>query len=115
MGRGSRVPRALFGAFVFVGVIWLLCVGIMTDNASVAVMTMTPPPPPGDFEHLNLIGRESNPGRRRRHRNVGFHFVSKRRVPNGPDPIHNRYPSLDFFVHPVVILNSDCMLCHVFP
>ncbi|KAF5746850.1 CLAVATA3/ESR (CLE)-related protein 25 [Tripterygium wilfordii] len=87
MGRGSRVPRVLFGASVLVGVIWLLCVGIITDNGIVAMMTMTTPPT-GDFEHLSLTGREINPGGRRH--NLDFHFVSKRKVPNGPDPIHNR-------------------------
>ncbi|KAF5740328.1 CLAVATA3/ESR (CLE)-related protein 25 [Tripterygium wilfordii] len=87
MGKGSRVSRALFGGFVLVGVIWLLCVGIMRDNGSVALTTSTTTSH-DDFEHLTWTGRANNPDHSRR--NLGFHFVSKRRVPNGPDPIHNR-------------------------
>ncbi|KAG8637940.1 CLAVATA3/ESR (CLE)-related protein 25 [Manihot esculenta] len=88
MGSGRRALRVLFGAIVFLGVLWFLCVGILANHAiritrrAQVVSTET-------FEHSILIGR----GRYHHHKDLDLNYVSKRRVPNGPDPIHNRRAS----------------------
>ncbi|WCJ20868.1 CLAVATA3/ESR-RELATED 25 [Euphorbia peplus] len=83
MGRGCSVLRALFGAFLFVGVIWLLSVG---TEARTRVLSN------GKYEHWELNGRGRH-HHRHHHQESEFNFVIKRRVPNGPDPIHNRRAS----------------------
>ncbi|KAK1288157.1 CLAVATA3/ESR (CLE)-related protein 25 [Acorus calamus] len=42
----------------------------------------------GGFEHFRVKGREGSVVRFQSGQDLNF--VSKRRVPNGPDPIHNR-------------------------
>ncbi|KDP45436.1 hypothetical protein JCGZ_09685 [Jatropha curcas] len=87
MGSGNRVLRAIFGAGVLLGVIWLLCVGILANQAT--KMTRTAVVSTGPFEHWKLTGR----GKHHIHQDLDLNYVSKRRVPNGPDPIHNRRAS----------------------
>ncbi|CAK9308941.1 unnamed protein product [Citrullus colocynthis] len=70
--------RSLFGAFLFLGIIWFSFIGVI-DNASPASRRAT------DMQ-WKLIGREKHVF----HWHSDFYSVSKRRVPNGPDPIHNR-------------------------
>ncbi|XP_065879108.1 CLAVATA3/ESR (CLE)-related protein 25 [Euphorbia lathyris] len=90
MGRGgSRVLRALFGAFLFVGAIWFLSVEISAHHAT-TMTARTRVVSKGKYEHWEVIGR----GRRHHnHHHSDLNFVIKRRVPNGPDPIHNRRAS----------------------
>ncbi|KAK9272714.1 hypothetical protein L1049_003091 [Liquidambar formosana] len=87
-GGGVRVLRTLFGALVFVGFIWFLFVGILANRVSTktTTATITTIPSTLNFKHLKLIGRE----RHSAHKDLDLNYVSKRRVPNGPDPIHNR-------------------------
>lgn len=82
---GSRVFKVLFVALVFVGVIWLLTVGILVNRASkTSTLTVRSTE---IFKYWKQIGRE----KRAVHWPSDPNYVSKRRVPNGPDPIHNRY------------------------
>ncbi|KAJ6866686.1 CLAVATA3/ESR (CLE)-related protein 25 [Populus alba x Populus x berolinensis] len=85
MGRGGRILRALLGAVLFWGVIWFLYVGILPNHAT-TLMPRIGVPAAGTFQHLKLSGRESHLIRH----DMDPNYVSKRRVPNGPDPIHNR-------------------------
>ena len=41
----------------------------------------------GRLKHGDVIGREKAAD----HAQMDFNYMSKRRVPNGPDPIHNRF------------------------
>ncbi|KAJ9683531.1 hypothetical protein PVL29_019208 [Vitis rotundifolia] len=83
MDDRSRVLRILFGALVFWGLIWFSYVGVIANQATKPVITISST---GNFKHMKLIGRE----RHAVHQDWDLNYVSKRRVPNGPDPIHNR-------------------------
>ncbi|KAJ9135212.1 hypothetical protein P3X46_032420 [Hevea brasiliensis] len=90
MGSSRKVYlRALFGAIVFLGVIWFLCVGILANHAT-RITRRTTVVSTEIFKHSILMGR----GRHHSHKDFDLNYVSKRRVPNGPDPIHNRRASL---------------------
>ncbi|KAJ8750080.1 hypothetical protein K2173_013995 [Erythroxylum novogranatense] len=89
MGSGIVSPKALFRAVMFFGVVWLFYVGILADNAT-KMVTRATAPSAGILEHwTRFIGRERRPF----HHDFDPNYVSKRRVPNGPDPIHNRRAS----------------------
>ncbi|KAL6983577.1 hypothetical protein U1Q18_016961 [Sarracenia purpurea var. burkii] len=91
MGGCSRVIKALFGALALVGFIWLLSVGIL-ETGGTNTMTRTTKTGrmvnsgPGG-KRTEMIGREKVAVRPHR---SDLNYMSKRRVPNGPDPIHNR-------------------------
>lgn len=85
MVGSGRLFRALFGTLLFVGVIWFLTVGILANHASkTSTITVRSTE---IFKYWKLIGRE----KRVVHWASDLNYVSRRRVPNGPDPIHNRY------------------------
>lgn len=68
-----RMYKGLWGLIVLLGVVWLLLVGVF-DNRGTKIL-----------KKQNII-----------HSKINFNFMSiKRRVPNGPDPIHNRYICLN--------------------
>lgn len=73
--------RVSLGVVFLFGFICFLFFGIV--SRSLATITV---PSTGSFEHLKSIGKQRQAG----HRNFDLNYVSKRRVPNGPDPIHNR-------------------------
>lgn len=86
MVGSGRVCRGTKEAVFFVGVVCLLLIGII--NHQTRQMTMiTVVASAGRFEDLKSIGKQRNHGVL----HYDLNFVSKRRVPNGPDPIHNRY------------------------
>uniref|UniRef100_A0A6N2N8A5 Uncharacterized protein n=1 Tax=Salix viminalis TaxID=40686 RepID=A0A6N2N8A5_SALVM len=87
--EGGRILRALFGAAIFWGVIRFMYVGILPSHAT-TLMASIRVPSAGAFKHLKLSGGESHLVRH----DMDLNYVSKRRVPNGPDPIHNRYTLL---------------------
>ncbi|KAG5527369.1 hypothetical protein RHGRI_028305 [Rhododendron griersonianum] len=80
MGGRGRVLRASLGAVLFMAFSWFLFVGVLAHRG-IKKTTITSK----SSELLKLIGTE-------RH-GVQFdcdpYYVSKRRVPNGPNPIHN--------------------------
>lgn len=88
MGGGGKVLRALFGTVVVLGVIWFFVVGILANHATktTKVVTLTSS---RSFYRLKFIGEEKH----HFHQYLNLNYVSKRRVPNGPDPIHNRRAS----------------------
>ncbi|KAL6287939.1 hypothetical protein ACE6H2_012329 [Prunus campanulata] len=84
MESDRKVLRTLFGALLLLGVFWFFLAGILvnrsTEKSTVTVSSAKM------FKHWKLIGREKHAIVR----DSSFIYVSKRRVPNGPDPIHNR-------------------------
>ncbi|CAL1357871.1 unnamed protein product [Linum trigynum] len=75
MGKGgSRVLRVISGAVLLFVVVWFLCVGVLANHATRKLQRFA----------------VSSTGRHHFHEGLDLNYVSKRRVPNGPDPIHNR-------------------------
>ncbi|XP_019421460.1 PREDICTED: CLAVATA3/ESR (CLE)-related protein 25-like isoform X1 [Lupinus angustifolius] len=46
------------------------------------------------LKHGKVIGRDNKPVK---NEELDFNYMSKRRVPNGPDPIHNRNRAFIYF------------------
>ncbi|EOA25615.1 hypothetical protein CARUB_v10018963mg [Capsella rubella] len=69
---GGNGIRALVGAVLYLGMIVFLLVGILANSASSVPSTEK-------VKTLRFSGKD-----------VNLFHVSKRKVPNGPDPIHNR-------------------------
>ncbi|KAE8667567.1 Detected protein of unknown function [Hibiscus syriacus] len=88
MGKSGRALKFLFGVAVLVGVVWLLFVCI-AGNRAIARTKPTTVSSTREFKHLEFAGK----GKLNYHQDFHFNYVSKRRVPNGPDPIHNRRAS----------------------
>lgn len=82
MVGSRRISRGLLGAVFVMGILCLLCFG-MISNQPRRMATVTVP----SSQSLEIMGKQRNAGHGASH----LHFVSKRRVPNGSDPIHNRY------------------------
>ncbi|XP_057447552.1 CLAVATA3/ESR (CLE)-related protein 25 [Lotus japonicus] len=81
---GVSLRRLLLGALVSVGVIWFMFLVAISVNSKTKRTVLVPINVIS--KHLKLVGMQ----RHALHSNSGMIFVSKRRVPNGPDPIHNR-------------------------
>lgn len=82
MVGSGRVSGGSPGAVLLVGVLFFLFLGIIScQTRQMGTITV---PSTGSFELLKPVEKQ---------RRAGHHlnYVSKRRVPNGPDPIHNRY------------------------
>ncbi|GLT33344.1 hypothetical protein SLA2020_079420 [Shorea laevis] len=88
MGSAGKALRVLFGVTVFVGVIWFLFAGIIANHVS-TTKTMKMVSPARNFKHWNFVAEDKHP----LHHDFNLNYVSRRRVPNGPDPIHNRRAS----------------------
>ena len=100
MGENSRV---VFGGILLVGFCFFLLFGVST-------ITRVPIPPTA------RVGVSDSRGATRRHEGMVVNYASKRRVPNGPDPIHNRYVplftcaySLCVYIHMCIFM--DLILC----
>ncbi|KAF5443228.1 hypothetical protein F2P56_035803 [Juglans regia] len=82
--------KVLFGTLALVGVIFLLSVGsrleISGSTKNIAPTSLTSDSG-GDFNHAHVMGGEKQLVD---HPELDLNCMSKRRVPNGPDPIHNR-------------------------
>lgn len=93
----SKVLRGVFGALFFVGALWFLYAGILTNYHATTIASTVSSTDNQMLKHWKLNGRGQ------RHHSLRWAsnliYVSKRRVPNGPDPIHNRY----FFIFIVII------------
>lgn len=77
------VAIVLYIVFAFVGI---LGSGSITPTAT-RTTTTTATTTKGSYKHLEVMERE----RPDFHPDLDPNNMSKRRVPNGPDPIHNRY------------------------
>ncbi|KAJ0042986.1 hypothetical protein Pint_19356 [Pistacia integerrima] len=86
MRSGSWGLRVCLGAVVLFGIIWLLFIGILANHATTTTTTTVTVPSTENFRDWKLI----QPEKLHTHQDFDLHYVSKRRVPNGPDPIHNR-------------------------
>lgn len=87
--RGTSL-KALIGALTFVGFVWLLLGGEILESGGTKTPSMSAAHYSlEDLEHMKLMmdDRERLVIRRQ----LDLSYMSKRRVPNGPDPIHNRY------------------------
>ncbi|GAV73083.1 hypothetical protein CFOL_v3_16570 [Cephalotus follicularis] len=84
MGRSGRISRVLFAAVILVGFTWFFFVGILADHATRTTTKVLPST--GNFKHWVSVGRDKHFV----HQHIKLNVVSKRRVPSGPDPIHNR-------------------------
>ncbi|XP_062106739.1 CLAVATA3/ESR (CLE)-related protein 25 [Humulus lupulus] len=88
-GRGKVVLRVFVGALFLLGTFWFLLVGIISNHHVHATKTVSIGSVSSSTEmlkHWKWNGRD----RTSLHWDTNLIYVSKRRVPNGPDPIHNR-------------------------
>lgn len=85
-GGGVSCRRLLFGTLVFIGIIWFMFLTISVNHKNKRTV-FVPIPMNVVSKHLKFVGMK----RHALHSDSRLIFVSKRRVPNGPDPIHNRY------------------------
>ena len=88
VGGGVSRRRLLLGVLVSVGIIWFMFLAISVNRHQPKRTVVVPLNVIS--KHLKLVSKQ----RHALHSNSGMIFVSKRRVPNGPDPIHNRYTHL---------------------
>lgn len=74
MDSSSRIRfyKGFWGSLVVVGVVWLLLVGVLENGRT------------------NMKKNKVMQNKVHSHMDLNFKSI-KRRVPNGPDPIHNRY------------------------
>ncbi|XP_059642797.1 CLAVATA3/ESR (CLE)-related protein 25 [Cornus florida] len=74
------------GVVVLMGFICFLLVANIVANRATKTATITTIPSTTNSDVLKLIGTKR----------PAVYYVSKRRVPNGPDPIHNRKTAVKF-------------------
>lgn len=86
-GGGSGTLRALLGGIVLVGVILFLFAGVLRNQVTTTTRTRSTTSQTKNSKNWNFVAEERHPSRRGLDH---LNYVSKRRVPNGPDPIHNR-------------------------
>ncbi|CAH9087503.1 unnamed protein product [Cuscuta epithymum] len=100
MGSSSRCEKSrkvsFCGSIVLLGLTWLLLVGVLHNEASTTTITTRT-----RTTHSDHVRRGGGRGRRMKmddgkklevssNVHADLNFMSKRKVPNGPDPIHNR-------------------------
>lgn len=71
--------------FVVVGLVCLLVLGSLDSGEGTRQATTQWSSE--KVKHERVVGRDNKPINRAE---LDFNYMSKRRVPNGPDPIHNR-------------------------
>ncbi|OVA11954.1 hypothetical protein BVC80_8763g22 [Macleaya cordata] len=87
MGSSGGVLKTLFKALVFVSFIGFLIVDEIVPSTKVSSTKTTTTSK--KFKRLEVIGRHT-PVVHSDSIDPNNYMMSKRRVPNGPDPIHNR-------------------------
>lgn len=83
-GRWWR-SKALFRVALLLGLIWFLWVGVLENEA--ARLNGKLLAGGGSEKQEEMTGKRVPIAQK----NLEINFVSKRKVPNGPDPIHNRF------------------------
>ncbi|KAE8706728.1 hypothetical protein F3Y22_tig00110388pilonHSYRG00127 [Hibiscus syriacus] len=83
MGKGGRTLKFLFGFTVLVAVL-VMVVGDLVNRATTTTKSITISST-REFKRWEFVAKEKLGS----HQDFHFSYVSKRRVPNGPDPIHN--------------------------
>lgn len=76
------VSRFLFRVLVVVGFVCFMFFGSLVSGARTG-QTTTSTTTKHDDEQVVVVGNHDA--------QLDFNYMSKRRVPNGPDPIHNRF------------------------
>ncbi|PIA62366.1 hypothetical protein AQUCO_00200398v1 [Aquilegia coerulea] len=78
--------KSLFGVIVIMCFIWIMLVQIVSCGTTTTTTTTK-----GNFKRLDVIPRDrDHVVHHHHHLHSDPNFMSKRKVPNGPDPIHNR-------------------------
>ncbi|KAF7809224.1 CLAVATA3/ESR (CLE)-related protein 25 [Senna tora] len=88
----SCLPRLFcFRALAVLGLVCLLVVGCLGSGIATTESTTLSSSSSSQetFKHKHVIGSTSS-DKTVNHAELDFNYMSKRRVPNGPDPIHNR-------------------------
>ncbi|KAF6146185.1 hypothetical protein GIB67_005833 [Kingdonia uniflora] len=83
MGGGGGVLKYLLRVTLLVGFTCFLLVGMVVSSKGT-----TSTPTKESFKRLGVIGRDTSSVHHQA--SLDPNVMSKRRVPNGPDPIHNR-------------------------
>lgn len=78
----GRFVKALLGILMLIGFISFLLVGVLERAESQTKNRVA-----GSSRHMKVVIREEKFGFRPQ---ADVNYMSKRRVPNGSDPIHNR-------------------------
>ncbi|XP_029130228.1 CLAVATA3/ESR (CLE)-related protein 25-like [Cajanus cajan] len=78
------VPRFLLGALLVMGLVCLIVVGSIESGVRKGT-TVSKHSAGNDLKQKHVIGSDK-PNRAE----LDITFITKSRVPNGPDPIHNR-------------------------
>lgn len=93
MGSNLRIRKVSFyGSLLLVGVVGLLVVGALNMEE-----TMTKAHhhhhqrSRESMRHMSMQKDDDDEKKLASVHNTDLNFMSKRKVPNGPDPIHNRY------------------------
>ncbi|CAH9071310.1 unnamed protein product [Cuscuta europaea] len=94
--RCEKSPKVSFyGSIVLLGLVWLLLVGVLHNETSTTTIATRTRTTCSDHNRGGGRGRRMNMDDGRKSEvsssvHVDPNFMSKRKVPNGPDPIHNR-------------------------
>ncbi|XP_043724709.1 CLAVATA3/ESR (CLE)-related protein 25 [Telopea speciosissima] len=83
---GIKSLRVFLVSLVFVGFIGFLLVEIQASSGGNSKTKTTITSSTASFKQLELIGTYAPVV----HPDLDLNYMSKRQVPNGPDPIHNR-------------------------
>ncbi|KAK4376767.1 hypothetical protein RND71_003063 [Anisodus tanguticus] len=83
MDNIRKFSKGFLGFLVLLGFVWLLLVEVF-ENGGTRMNVHQAEGIMKNSKHMKTHKRNSV------HSMIEFNFVSKRRVPNGPDPIHNR-------------------------
>jgi len=86
MDTSFSYRRLFFGALLSLGIMWVMFLTISTMNHQTKRTILVPVNVDVISRQLKLVSMQ----RHALHSDSRLVIVSKRRVPNGPDPIHNR-------------------------
>ncbi|XP_061367707.1 CLAVATA3/ESR (CLE)-related protein 25-like isoform X2 [Gastrolobium bilobum] len=81
------LPRFFLGTLL-VGLVCLLVVGSLGSGVGTTNPTTLSTESSERLKQEHVIGNSDKP---LNHAELDFNYMSKRRIPNGPDPIHNRF------------------------
>lgn len=97
--------KALFGALAVGWLICLLLIGNLESGGN-STSTLTTTQSTANLQRAEALGREKFID----HPELDLNYMSKRRVPNGPDPIHNRCVSFNISISSI----HACLFLHVY-
>ncbi|PHU02742.1 hypothetical protein BC332_27993 [Capsicum chinense] len=86
MDNIRKFPKGFLVFFVLLGFVWLLLIGVFENGGTRMDYVHQDAGIMNNNKHMKTHKRSSS----HVHPKIDLNLVSKRRVPNGPDPIHNR-------------------------